>query len=121
MSSVPRTHEAIERWHQGKVNIFEEMAKLETELNFAEAERVEWKAKFIQANKDYGFELRDPCGTIWDHAKKLQQERDLAEAERVEMAKQLQSEKEMHAACQNERDEWIARFHADEKLLKEVM
>lgn len=78
MSSVPRTHEAIERWHQGKVNIFEEMAKLETELNFAEAER-------------------------------------------IDLAKQLRSEKEMHAACQNERDEWIARFHADEKLLKEVM
>lgn len=39
-----------------------------------ERERDEWKAKFIQANKDYGFELMDPCGTIWDHAKRLQQE-----------------------------------------------
>jgi hypothetical protein len=61
MSSTPRTDEAVERWRQGKVNILEEMAKLETDLN-------------------------------------------LAEAERVELAKQLQSEKEMHAACQNERD-----------------
>jgi hypothetical protein len=41
-----------------------------------ERERNEWKAKFIQANKDYGFELRDPCGTIWDHAKRLQQENE---------------------------------------------
>ena len=62
MSSTPRTDEAIERWRQGKVNILEEMAKLETDLN-------------------------------------------LAEAERVELAKQLQSEKEMHAACQNECEE----------------
>lgn len=62
MSATPRTDEAIERWHQGKVNILEELAKLETDLNFAEAER-------------------------------------------IEMAKQLRSEKEMHAACQNECDE----------------
>jgi len=62
VSATPRTDEAIERWHQGKVNILEELAKLETELNFAEAER-------------------------------------------IEMAKQLRSEKEMHAACQNEREE----------------
>ena len=39
-------------------------------------ERDQWKSKFVQANKDYGFELRDPCGTIWDHAKKLQQKCD---------------------------------------------
>jgi hypothetical protein len=62
MSSTPRTDEAIERWHQGKVNILEEIAKLEIDLN-------------------------------------------LAEAERVELAKQLQSEKEMYAACQNECEE----------------
>lgn len=61
MSDTPRTDEAIERWRQGKVNILEEMAKLETDLNFAEAER-------------------------------------------IDMAKQLRSEKEAHAACQNERD-----------------
>ena len=62
MSDTPRTDEAITRWHQGKVNILEELSKLETDLNWAEAER-------------------------------------------VEMAKQLQSEKEMHAACQNECEE----------------
>lgn len=62
MSATPRTDEAIERWHQGKVNILEELAKLETDL-------------------------------IW------------AEAERIELAKQLQSEKEIHAACQNECEE----------------
>lgn len=29
----PETEEAVERWHQGKINIFDEMARLETERN----------------------------------------------------------------------------------------
>jgi hypothetical protein len=41
-----------------------------------ERERDEWKAKYIWQNKDLGCELRDPNGTIWDHAKTLQRERD---------------------------------------------
>jgi len=31
-SSTPRTDEAVERWRQGKVNLIEEMAKMEIEL-----------------------------------------------------------------------------------------
>lgn len=54
------------------------IALLEEERSILLRERANWKAKFIQANKDYGFELMDPCGTIWDHAKRLQQERDEA-------------------------------------------
>ena len=42
-------------------------------------ERDEWKAKYIQQNKDLGCELRDPNGTIWDHAQKLQAELDAAQ------------------------------------------
>ena len=53
-----------------------EMQGLRDELADVKRERDQWKSKFVQANKDYGFELRDPCGTIWDHAKKLQQECD---------------------------------------------
>jgi hypothetical protein len=34
----------------------------------------------------------------------LRAEVALAEAERIELAKQLRSERKMHAACQNERD-----------------
>jgi hypothetical protein len=48
-----------------------------------ERERDEWKAKFLQQNKDLGCELRDPNGTIWDHAKTLQRERDEARAESI--------------------------------------
>ena len=43
-----------------------------------EREREEWKAKYIQQNKDLGCEQMDPNGTIWDHAKTLQRERDEA-------------------------------------------
>jgi seryl-tRNA synthetase len=31
MNDTPETHEAAERWRQGKINIFDEMARLETE------------------------------------------------------------------------------------------
>jgi hypothetical protein len=48
-----------------------------------ERERDEWKAKYIQQNKDLGCELRDPNGTIWDHTKTLQRERDEAREETI--------------------------------------
>ncbi len=39
-----------------------------------ERERDEWKAKYIQQNKDLGCEMMDPAGTIWDFASGLQRE-----------------------------------------------
>ena len=39
-----------------------------------ERERDEWKAKYIQQNKDLGCEQMDPNGTIWEYAKKLQKD-----------------------------------------------
>lgn len=38
MSDHPHTREAMERWRQGKINIFDEMARLETERNAARRE-----------------------------------------------------------------------------------
>ena len=35
MSDTPETQEAVERWRQGKINIFDEMARLERERNEA--------------------------------------------------------------------------------------
>jgi hypothetical protein len=35
MSGTPETLEAIERWHQGKINIFDELARMETERDEA--------------------------------------------------------------------------------------
>lgn len=39
-----------------------------------ERELDDWKARYIQQNKDLGYEMRDPNLTIWGHAKKLQDE-----------------------------------------------
>ena len=35
MSDTPETHEAVERWQQGKINIFDERARLERERDEA--------------------------------------------------------------------------------------
>ena len=39
-----------------------------------EKERDEWKAKFIKQNKDLGYEMMYPSGTIWDYASATQRE-----------------------------------------------
>jgi hypothetical protein len=75
-----------------------------------ERERDEWKAKYIQQNKDLGCELRDPNGTIWDHAKTLQRERDEARG---------QIEANHKAALVIERMVYEAREQRD-RLIKSV-
>ena len=71
-------------------------------------ERDEWKAKYIQQNKDLGCEMMDPNGTIWDHAKKLQRERDEAQ----EMADTMFAKHvDILDQARKERDE--AREYAD--------
>lgn len=41
MSDKPEATEAVERWRQGKINIFDEMARLERERDEARAECLE--------------------------------------------------------------------------------
>ena len=41
-SDTPETCEAVERWQQGKINIFDEMARLERERD--DAREAGWKA-----------------------------------------------------------------------------
>ena len=36
----------------------------------------ELEKQLLQAHKDYGCELRDPNGTIWEYSKKLEKQRD---------------------------------------------
>jgi hypothetical protein len=50
--------------------------RIKTELAAMTADRDQWKAKYIQANKEYGCELRDPNGTIWSYTEELRKERD---------------------------------------------
>jgi len=52
-------------------------------------QRDEWKAKYIQQNKDLGCEMMDPNGTIWDYAKKVQLELTAMTEQRDRMAEAL--------------------------------
>ena len=55
---------------------------------------------------------------------RMKQERDIAEDERIDMAKQLESEKECHARCQNERDKALTSQEfviAQHKVITELM
>ena len=62
---------------------------LRRELTAVTEQRDEWKAKYIQQNKDLGCEMMDPNGTIWDHAKKVQLELTAMTEQRDRMAELL--------------------------------
>ena len=65
------------------------------EADFArklERERDEWKAKYIQQNKDLGCEMMDPNGTIWDYAKKVQRELTVVTKQRDQLEGRLRVE-----------------------------
>ena len=68
---------------------YEEGCKLERELTAVTEQRDEWKAKYIQQNKDLGCEMMDPNGTIWDHAKKVQLELTAITEQRNRLAEAL--------------------------------
>ena len=55
-------------------------------------ERNEWKAKYIQQNKDLGCEQMDPNGTIWDYAKKVQRELTVVTKQRDQLEGRLRVE-----------------------------
>ena len=57
-----------------------------------ERERDEWKAKYIQQNKDLGCEMMDPNGTIWDYAKKVQRELTVVIKQRDQLEGRLRVE-----------------------------
>ena len=72
---TPRTDEAWAAWQYAGSGMSVHVGReLERELTAVTEQRDEWKAKFIQQNKDLGCEMMDPDGTIWDYAKKLQTE-----------------------------------------------
>ena len=62
-------------------------------------QRDEWKAKFIQQNKDLGCEMMDPNGTIWDYAKKLQTELAAVTEQLKETREELETERIRLAVC----------------------
>jgi len=64
------------------------------------------KDALLKVHKDYGCELRDPNGTIWEHAAKVQQQRDRLERELLDLKESIASLS--HPNCRDllrERDE----------------
>jgi len=59
-------------------------------------QRDQWKAKYIQQNKDLGCEMMDPDGTIWDYAKKVQSEIITVTKQRDVIEKKLRIELRGH-------------------------
>lgn len=58
MSDTPETQEAAERWRQGKINIFDEMARLEIERNSLQDQRDFCMGEIERLRTEY-FEMLD--------------------------------------------------------------
>ena len=71
---------------QAKVTRYEESTRLAeahltltlAQLAEAQAECARLRAAYLQQSKDFGYELRDPNGTIWDECRRLQAALDAA-------------------------------------------
>jgi len=71
-----------------------------------ERKRDEWKAKYLQQNKDLGYELLDPCGTIWSECKRLQNELATVTEQRDEAIRSCHIWQKGHAELVAERDKY---------------
>ena len=71
---------------QAKVTRYEESTRLAeahitltlAQLTEAQAECARLRAAYLQQSKEFGYELRDPNGTIWDECRRLQAALDAA-------------------------------------------
>ena len=108
--------EANEELHKQLVQfdqLFDEAEKIRIERDEAREALREWQTlrlwgaepqhihDFIKGQQTRIHESQE----IEKTCEQLERERDMAEDERIDLAKQLRSEKERHAKCQNERDE----------------
>lgn len=64
MSDTPETQEAVERWRQGKINIFDEMARLERERDEAREALRDMLSGWKYIRSVHG----DLYGVGWDRA-----------------------------------------------------
>lgn len=75
---TPRVNDLLEKLlkERGEVcerNAPESWVKLARNL---EREMNDWREKYTTLNRELCAELRDPNGTIWEHAERLQKEND---------------------------------------------
>jgi chromosome segregation ATPase len=79
------------------------------------------KDALLKAHKDYGCELRDPNGTIWEHAAQVQQQRDRLERELLDLKESVASLS--HPNCRDllrERDEAREQRNSLAEALREL-
>jgi rubrerythrin len=74
------------------------------EIEVARVAALDERDRFREQGREAEREIKD----LTIRAQLAEKERDLAEEERVSIAKELQSEKEMHARCQNELEDALA-------------
>jgi DNA repair exonuclease SbcCD ATPase subunit len=75
--AMPRELARLEREHADAIKGWEN--KWKAAINMAARAEIDCEdaqAALKQAHKDFGCELRDPNGTIWEHAAKLQKQVD---------------------------------------------
>ena len=56
----------------------------------------EWKDKYNKLNHELMCELRDPCGTIWEHAKKQQDKMDEMKASHLKVLEAIKRHLDKH-------------------------
>jgi len=81
MSNTPETDDLARGNHVVPTEFAEQL----------ERKRDEWKQKYLQQNKDLGYELLDPCGTIWSECKRLQNELAAVTKQRDEARETVES------------------------------
>jgi hypothetical protein len=122
MSNTPETHEAVERWRQGKINIFDEMARLERERDLA---RNLAESAMLEADR-----LRSQLWRARDRAWKLACERSHWKLDCLEQCKLLamsaDREEKLRTALQRLADcDWVIslpdRMDAVRKIAREAL
>jgi len=81
-----------DRYQESADALVDRLAAAQERMINAERERDEWKAKYIQQNKDLGCEMMDPNRTIWDYAKKVQRELTVVTKQRDQLERRLRGE-----------------------------
>ena len=116
MSDTPETQEAVERWRQGKINIFDEMARLELERDKAQALVAEMKQAIVWAKAEAKERLhrldQAACERrTWLEAReKMKRERDEANAQMCQAIGHLS---DIAEACQDWLDSIIQEPSVD--------
>lgn len=121
MKDTPETYEAVERWNQGKINIFDEMARLERERDEARGkcsdlgkamsyspESTTLLKKFLQAIKERDETNRSSkyaCDYYLDEKVKAERERDEARHEIQGWKNKFNCAADMGARAENESEE----------------